>query len=45
MKKNDYMKPAMMVVKLQHQNHLLEMSGDPQPVKNVSKQGYQSEEW
>lgn len=44
MKKNDYMKPAMMVVKLQHQNHLLEMS-DPQRVKNVSKQGYESEEW
>lgn len=43
MNKKTYEKPTMMVVKLQHQSHLLaESGGENDPIQ---QQDYKSEEW
>lgn len=42
MNRKDYTRPTMKVVKLQHQCHILVVSGQEQ---QGQKQQYQSEEW
>ena len=42
MKRKSYQKPTMKVVKLQHQGHILTVSGE---VPQATKMDYESEEW
>ena len=43
MKRNDYQKPTMKVVKLQHQCHILAMSDQQQG--SAERPDYESTEW
>lgn len=47
MKRKDYSKPTMQVVKLQHQCHLLQESQQQEevPTRGAQKQDYIEEEW